>query len=102
MLSFFYPSSALQYLTESEIKLGSYTVPCDTFVFHNLWALLHDPKHYPVPHRFNPDRFLYNHQTFIEDERVRFVHFGRSKFDIFICIFAHLKSPFYVLDIGSV
>ncbi|XP_071833346.1 cytochrome P450 2B6-like [Apostichopus japonicus] len=69
---------SLQYLTESEIKLGSYTVPSDTFVFHNLWALLHDPKHYPVPHRFNPDRFLYNHRTFIEDERVRFVHFGRK------------------------
>ncbi|KAJ3555937.1 hypothetical protein NM688_g2303 [Phlebia brevispora] len=35
-----------------------YSIPAGTIVMANTWAMLHDPKDYPDPEAFNPDRFM--------------------------------------------
>lgn len=36
----------------------NYTLPAGTFVQIPIYALQHDPEHFPDPDRFDPDRFL--------------------------------------------
>jgi len=36
----------------------SFTIPQDTTLLTNAWAICHDPKIYPNPFRFDPERFL--------------------------------------------
>lgn len=43
--------------TEDDVYEG-YFIPRGTDVFPNQWAMLHDPKMYPNPEVFNPDRFI--------------------------------------------
>lgn len=70
---------SLQYQTEAEVPLRGYSVPQGTYVFHNLWSILHDSKQYPLPHKFNPDRFLRDHRRlFVKDDRIRFLQFGSN------------------------
>ncbi|KAJ7650960.1 cytochrome P450 [Roridomyces roridus] len=45
------------YLTEEDEYQG-YRIPKGTTCLANLWAMLHDPKRYPEPFEFNPDRFV--------------------------------------------
>ena len=35
-----------------------YFIPAGATVIQNVWAICHDPKIYPDPEAFNPDRFL--------------------------------------------
>ncbi|OIW32570.1 putative cytochrome P450 oxidoreductase [Coniochaeta ligniaria NRRL 30616] len=37
-----------------------YLIPKDSMIFVPIWSLHHDPKQYPQPEEFNPDRYL-NH-----------------------------------------
>lgn len=38
--------------------IGEYTLPQDTIVISNMWAILHDENVYPRPMEFSPERFL--------------------------------------------
>ncbi len=38
--------------------LGGFFVPKDTQVFCNLGVVHHDPKHFPEPYKFDPNRYL--------------------------------------------
>ncbi|KAJ7062510.1 cytochrome P450 [Mycena amicta] len=33
-------------------------IPKDAVILPNVWQMAHDPKRYPAPHLFNPERFL--------------------------------------------
>ncbi|KAL6308002.1 cytochrome P450 [Sparassis latifolia] len=38
-------------------EYSGYHIPGDTMVFPNIWAMSQDPKFYPDPERFRPERF---------------------------------------------
>jgi cytochrome P450 len=40
------------------VTLGGYELPTPTNVFTSPWALHHNPRYWPDPERFDPDRFL--------------------------------------------
>ncbi|PCH36902.1 cytochrome P450, partial [Wolfiporia cocos MD-104 SS10] len=44
-------------LCEDDYYRGYY-LPKDSMIIANAWGMLHDPRVYPDPERFNPDRFL--------------------------------------------
>ncbi|KAJ1866191.1 hypothetical protein LPJ78_002013 [Coemansia sp. RSA 989] len=46
-------------LTEP-VTLGPYTLPKGAWVHVDLWAMHHNPKHYPDPHKFIPERFAWS------------------------------------------
>ena len=49
---------ALPHETAAKTTLSGYTIPEDTLVVINLWAVNHDPRVFQEPHVFNPYRFL--------------------------------------------
>ncbi|XP_020280176.1 cytochrome P450 4C1-like isoform X2 [Pseudomyrmex gracilis] len=54
-----YPSAPIiMRLTTEDVKLHSYTVPSGTNILLNIYAMHRDPKFWPNPELFNPDRFL--------------------------------------------
>ncbi|KAJ3008046.1 hypothetical protein NUW54_g3309 [Trametes sanguinea] len=44
--------------TTEDTELHGYHIPASTAVVPNIWACMHDPRFYPEPERFNPDRFI--------------------------------------------
>ncbi|XP_038054804.1 cytochrome P450 2J6-like [Patiria miniata] len=42
----------------SDIYLQGYLIPKDTLVLPNMWTIFQDPKHWPEPEQFKPERFL--------------------------------------------
>ncbi|OCH88346.1 CyP450 monooxygenase [Obba rivulosa] len=39
-------------------EYGGFFIPKGTVVWQNTWAILHDPKRYPNPQTFSPERFI--------------------------------------------
>ena len=48
-----FPGRAMQ----DDIYRG-YLIPAGAIVIQNIWGVFHDPRIYPDPETFNPDRFL--------------------------------------------
>ncbi|KAI0331710.1 cytochrome P450 [Cubamyces sp. BRFM 1775] len=46
---------------------GGWTIPENATVMTNIWAILHDPKQFPEPDRFCPERFLKEGKLDTED-----------------------------------
>lgn len=49
---------SLMHRTMSDTKINGYNIPNDTLVIPFLGASLSDPRHFPDPEKFNPNRFL--------------------------------------------
>ena len=49
---------SLPHWTTEDTSVDGYTVPKETVILVNLWAVNHDPRHFQQPDRFNPRRFL--------------------------------------------
>lgn len=49
---------SLIHRTMEPAKLLGYDIPQETWVINSIWALHHDPKYFPEPDKFLPDRFL--------------------------------------------
>ncbi|KAJ3012059.1 hypothetical protein NUW54_g1983 [Trametes sanguinea] len=74
--------------TLEDDELHGYFIPAGTAVVPNVWAILHDPRYYPDPTSFNPDRF-------IRDGRVcPGRHFADSS------LFLTIACVLHVFDIG--
>ncbi|KAI0753465.1 cytochrome P450 [Daedaleopsis nitida] len=53
------PTGVPHRLTQDDVYRG-YHMPAGAMVVGNIWGLLHDPKMYPDPMEFRPERFLRN------------------------------------------
>nr|XP_039258456.1 cytochrome P450 2U1-like [Styela clava] len=56
--------------TNEEATLDGYTIPKNTTVAPNLWAVHFDPKHFANPEEFRPERFLDRDGKFIKSNYV--------------------------------
>ena len=54
-----------------DVEIGGYTIPRDTIVLVSQYLLHHDARFFPEPERFDPDRWLPEHQH----ARPRFAYF---------------------------
>lgn len=68
-----YPVWLLMRRTREEVDLGGYRIPAGAEVAFSPHALHHDPRSFPDPDRFDPDRWLPDHATV---PRGAFVPFG--------------------------
>lgn len=72
---------SLPHSTMKRTQLRDFDIPKGTFVFVNLWAIHHDPKHWSSPQEFNPRRFLDENGNFVMPKHQSFLPFstgGRS------------------------
>uniref|UniRef100_A0A8C5P9M9 Cytochrome P450 2U1 n=1 Tax=Leptobrachium leishanense TaxID=445787 RepID=A0A8C5P9M9_9ANUR len=67
------PLSVPHMTSESTVFQG-YTIPKDTVVLANLWALHRDPEIWEKPNDFNPSRFIDEHGQILKQEA--FIPFG--------------------------
>ena len=49
---------ALPHYTAAATTLGEYTLPKDTTVMVNIYAIHHDPTHWKQPEEYKPERWL--------------------------------------------
>ena len=61
---------ALPHFALADVTVGPYVIPKGTTVLPSLMNVLLDPRYFPDPHRFNPDRFLNANGEFQHDEHV--------------------------------
>ncbi|KAK9076728.1 hypothetical protein SSX86_005062 [Deinandra increscens subsp. villosa] len=64
--------------TETEVKLGKYTVPKNTQILVNAWAIARDPRHWENPIRFEPERFLGKELDY-KGQHFNFIPFGSGR-----------------------
>lgn len=70
---------AFPHCSTEDDEYQGYFIPKGSLVFGNAWSILHDPKEYPDPERFNPERFLEDGRINpnVRDPRVAAFGFGR-------------------------
>ncbi|XP_077969413.1 vitamin D 25-hydroxylase-like [Styela clava] len=56
--------------TNEDAILHGYTIPKDTTICPNLWAVHHDSQHFENPEEFRPERFLDRDGKFIQSNYV--------------------------------
>jgi cytochrome P450 len=54
-----------------DVPLEGFTLPAGALVFMSQWVTHHDPRHYPSPQRFDPDRWT----PAAAEQRPRFAYF---------------------------
>ncbi|XP_076914867.1 cytochrome P450 76C1-like [Bidens hawaiensis] len=63
---------------EESSKVGGYTIPKDTIVYMNVWAIHRDPNNWTNPLEFKPERFL-NGKWDYNGNNVKFLPFGLGR-----------------------
>jgi cytochrome P450 family 2 subfamily J len=53
---------------QEDIHVGQYTIPKGTTVFSNLHRVINNPKVFPEPRRFNPQRFLDKEGKYVKND----------------------------------
>lgn len=64
--------------TETQVKLGKYTIPKNTQILVNAWAIARDPRYWENPMMFMPERFLLN-QVDYKGKHFEFIPFGSGR-----------------------
>ncbi|XP_038054780.1 cytochrome P450 2J6-like [Patiria miniata] len=90
----------------SDIYLRGYLILKDTFVLPNMWTIFQDPKHWPEPELFKPERFLNEGGEAVKaDELIPFStgrrscigeHLAKMEIFLFFAFFMHqftFKTP---------
>lgn len=73
--------------TTEDTELLGYKIPARTMVMSNFYAALRDPKHFPDPETFKPERFIGKDGTIRKYDA--FLPFGIGM--IFLCFNILLK-----------
>ncbi|THH01737.1 hypothetical protein EW026_g988 [Hermanssonia centrifuga] len=83
-------------MVEDEYK--GYRIPKGALMIPNVWAMAHDPKDYPCPEQFNPERFITDGtlDTNVRDPSTIAFGFGRR-----VCPGRHLAKDTLFLTIAS-
>jgi len=53
-----------------------------TVVMANQWAIMHDEKYFPEPHKFKADRFLDKERKFVRPDQKIFLPFSTGAFTV--------------------
>ena len=69
--------NALTHCAGSEFSIHNYVIPKGTIIIPSLMTVLLDPKYFPNPHKFNPNRFLNDEGNFVPNEHL--IPFGVGK-----------------------
>ncbi|XP_014679542.1 PREDICTED: cytochrome P450 2D14-like [Priapulus caudatus] len=64
-------------MTTADIKLEGYSIPARAMVIANFTAILNDPKYFPEPEMFSPERHLDAEGKFVKIEAVIPFSIGR-------------------------
>ncbi|KAL4262834.1 cytochrome P450 family protein [Pleurotus pulmonarius] len=82
----------------SEENCIGWRIPKKSWVFANVWAMLHDGRIYSKPNEFSPDRFMPRHgESTLRDPRDLVFGFGRR-----VCPGRHLANSFLFLVVTRV
>ena len=68
---------AVPHSATRDIVVGEHVIPKGTTIMSSLSDVMYDPKHFPNPETFNPDRFISKSGSFKHNERV--IPFGIGK-----------------------
>ncbi|KAK3038180.1 hypothetical protein RJ639_029634, partial [Escallonia herrerae] len=77
-----YPAGPLSLPHESmeECVVGGYNIPKGTRLLVNLWKIHHDPKKWPNPSEFRPERFLTTHKDIdLRGQSFELIPFGSGR-----------------------
>ena len=77
-----YPTVPLSAPHESmeQCTVGGYHVPKGTRLMTNIWKIHHDPRVWPNPHEFQPERFLTSHKDVdVRRQHFEFIPFGSGR-----------------------
>ncbi|KAJ0025968.1 hypothetical protein Pint_08880 [Pistacia integerrima] len=76
------PAAAMTVPHESlaDCTVGGYHIPAGTRLFVNLWKIHHDPRIWPDPYQFKPERFLTTHKDFdVKGQNFEYIPFGSGR-----------------------
>ncbi|KAJ0802837.1 putative cytochrome P450 [Helianthus annuus] len=68
----------IQRCPDESCKVGGYTIPKDTVVYINVWAIHRDPKNWSNPLEYKPERFI-NGKWDYNGNNVKFLPFGSGR-----------------------
>ena len=68
---------SVPHYASEDIPIGEYVIPKGSGIFPSLISVMYDPKFFPNPRDFRPDRFIAEDGTFKNDEHV--IPFGVGK-----------------------
>ncbi|KAI3756503.1 hypothetical protein L1987_56324 [Smallanthus sonchifolius] len=68
----------LQRCPDESCKVGGYTIPKDTIVYMNVWAIHRDPNNWPNPLEFKPERFVNGNWDY-NGNNMKFLPFGSGR-----------------------
>lgn len=62
-----------------DVVIDDFFIPKGTVLISNLWAVLHDPKVWNEPHKFNPQRFLNEDGRILPEKPDHLIPFGLGR-----------------------
>eukprot|EP00111_Clytia_hemisphaerica_P004313 TCONS_00012309-protein len=65
--------------TQRDIEIDGYTIPKNTTIFFNLYAMHNDESLFEEPHSFKPERFLNTEGEFVQNEKFVGFSIGRRR-----------------------
>lgn len=69
----------LPHLSQEPTTVMGYDLPANTQLFLNIYAIQRDPKYWPNPLHFNPERFIENPEIDLKGSHLQFIPFGAGR-----------------------